>query len=83
MVFKYFGNIFILQSYLFFMSCVEYNGKLFMKNPSLKRVTGILDTPEKIRQLRSDLEKSSEEAFKRIDKEKRECWIHARDYILD
>lgn len=65
------------------MPCVEYNGKLFMKNPSLKRVEGFLDTPKKVSQLRSDLEKSSEEAFKEIDRRKRECFVHARDYVLN
>ncbi|MBS3090726.1 hypothetical protein J4433_03070 [Candidatus Pacearchaeota archaeon] len=65
------------------MPCTKYNGKLFMRNPSLKRVTGFLDTPEKVRQVQSDLENSTENAFKRIDREKRDCLAHARDYILD
>ena len=64
------------------MTCTEYNGKLFMRNPSLKRVAGFLDTPEKVQQLRSDLEKSTEEAFKEIDRRKMECLIHARDYYV-
>ncbi|MFH0831905.1 MAG: hypothetical protein V1886_03535 [archaeon] len=61
----------------------KYKPLLFIENPKLKRVEGFLDTPEKVQQLRSDLEKSSEEAFKRIDREKRDCLAHARDYILD
>lgn len=54
-----------------------------MKNPFLKRVEGFLDTPEKVSQLRSDLENSSEEAFKEIDRRKMECLAHSREYILD
>jgi hypothetical protein len=65
------------------MPCVEYDGKLFLKNPLLKTKTGFLDTPEKVSQLRSDLENATEDAFKRIDRAKRECLAHARDYVLD
>jgi hypothetical protein len=53
-----------------------------VRYPQLKPVN-FLSTPEQVSQLRSDLEKSTEEAFKKIDSAKRKTLAEAHEIVLD
>ena len=55
--------------------------KMF-ENKYLKPVN-LLKTVEEVAKFRSDLENSTQEAFKRIDKNKRETLVESHNYLLD
>ena len=49
----------------------------------MKKAVGILDTEDKIRKARKDLEDATQKSFSEFDRAKRESWKKARDIVLD
>jgi hypothetical protein len=47
------------------------------------QIEGLLDTDEKVRDAREELEKSTEAVFKELEQAKMASWEGARDIFLD
>lgn len=80
------GRVFIFGFMIIFMAetgnyCTLTSSGYLMRYPLKTR--NLFSTPAEVSQLRSDLEKSAEEAFKRIDRAKRQSLAEAHNIILD
>jgi hypothetical protein len=62
--------------------CTLTSSGYLMRYPHIK-TRNLFSTPAEVSQLRSDLEKSTEEAFRRIDRARRQTLAEAHNIILD
>ena len=54
-----------------------------LRNLKMKKVIGMLDTNEKVQELRINLEEATEEDFKNFREAKRRVWHKSRSIVLD